>query len=69
MAVIRRTNALIEELVRSEPRLGYIDLFSSFLDDKGQSRPELFVSDGTHFSPKGQELAAKLMREKAGLHD
>ena len=69
LAIIRRTNGLVEELARADSRLGFIDLFSRFLDDKGQPKPGLFVSDGTHFSPQGYEIAAALMREKAGARN
>ena len=69
MALIRRTNGLIEDLARADSRLRFIALFPHFLDDKGQPRTELFVSDGTHFSPKGCDVVAKLMREAAGLHE
>ena len=69
MALIRRTNGLIKELARTNSQLRFIDLFPRFLDDKGQPRAELFVNDGTHFSPKGCEIVAALMREAADLHD
>jgi hypothetical protein len=67
MAVIRHTNELMEELARTDSRLGFIALFPKFLDADGQPRPELFVSDGTHFSPQGCEVVSALMREAAGL--
>jgi len=69
MALIRRTNGLIEDLARTDGRLRFIPLFPRFLDDQGQPRAELFVSDGTHFSPKGCTVVAALMREAAGFHD
>jgi len=69
MAAIKRTNELIQELSRTDSRLGFVNIFPRFLDDQGQPMPELFVSDGTHFSPKGCEIVAALMRETAGLHD
>ncbi len=67
MAVIRRTNSLIEELSRTDNRLHFVNLFPRFLDDQGQPRAELFVSDGTHFSAKGCEVVAALMRKAAGI--
>lgn len=67
MAAIKRTNALLAELSRGNSRLGFIDLFPRFLDDQGQPRSDLFVADGTHFSAKGCEVVAGLMRDAAGL--
>jgi lysophospholipase L1-like esterase len=64
---IKRTNELMQELAHANPRLGFINLFPAFLDAQGKPMPELFVADGTHFSPKGCEVVAKLMREAAGL--
>ena len=64
LAVIRRTNALLAELAREEPALAFIDLFPVFADSEGKTRAELFVEDGTHFSPKGYAIVAGLVREK-----
>ncbi len=64
LATIRRMNGLIADLARAEKNLEFIDLFPAFLDAKGQPRPELFVEDGTHFSPQGQAVVAGLLRGK-----
>lgn len=52
----RRTNALLEELAASDPRLTYIDVFTPMLNAEGTPRPELFVEDGLHMTPAGYEL-------------
>jgi lysophospholipase L1-like esterase len=65
MAVIRKTNALIAELAKQETSLTFIDLFPKFLGADGQPRAELFVEDGTHFTPKGYAIVADLVREKS----
>jgi lysophospholipase L1-like esterase len=64
LSAIRRTNALLAALAREEPSLSFIDLFPAFADAEGKTRPDLFVEDGTHFSPKGYAIVAGLLREK-----
>jgi lysophospholipase L1-like esterase len=63
MAAIRRTNGLIAELARKTESLEFIDLFPKFLGPDGQPRVELFVEDGTHFTPQGYAIVAALVRE------
>lgn len=64
LAAIRAMNGLLAELARREKNYEFIDLFPAFLDEKGQFRAELFVEDGTHFSSKGYEVVAGLLRGK-----
>ncbi|MSU47611.1 MAG: hypothetical protein EXS37_00685 [Opitutus sp.] len=64
VAAIRAMNARLAELARTERNFEFIDLFAAFLDDQGRPRPELFVEDGTHFSPKGYAVVAGLLRGK-----
>ena len=45
-------NGLIAEFARSEKNVEFIDPFPAFLDAQGQLKPDVFVEDGTHFSPK-----------------
>jgi lysophospholipase L1-like esterase len=64
LAAIRAMNGLLAELARQAKNVEFIDLFPAFSDDQGRSRPELFVEDGTHFSPKGYAAVAGLLRGK-----
>lgn len=64
LAVIREMNGLLAELAQTEENFEYIDLFEAFLDDKGKSRPELFVQDGTHFNPAGYTVVAEQLSGK-----
>lgn len=64
LAVIKKTNALLSELAREEKGLEFVDLFPPFADQNGASRPELFVADGTHFSPKGYAIVAALLKSR-----
>eukprot|EP01047_Picozoa_sp_COSAG01_P075297 COSAG01_NODE_12858_length_1674_cov_1.687619_2_plen_252_part_00 len=63
-AVVMATNNQLAELARSEENVEFIDLVPAFLDDDGKYRPELFVKDGVHFSPKGYAIVAKLISGK-----
>ncbi len=61
---IRTMNKLLASLVTSDKKVEFVDLFPAFLDEKGQHRADLFVEDGTHFSPQGYDKLAGLLREK-----
>jgi lysophospholipase L1-like esterase len=64
MAAIRALNGRLAEVARAEKKVEFVDLFAAFLDDKDQPRAELFVADGTHFSPPGYAIVAGLLRGK-----
>ena len=64
MQMIRRLNVLFAELARAERNVDFVDLFPVFLGADGQPRAELYVADGTHFSPKGYAALASLLRDK-----
>ncbi len=64
LAAIRSLNTLLAELARSEKNVEFIDLFPAFLDDQGHPRPDFFVEDGTHFSPKGYASVTELLKGK-----
>ncbi len=64
LAAIRTLNGRLADMAAAEKNVEFVDLFAAFLDDKGQPRAELFVADGTHFSPQGYAIVAGLVREK-----
>jgi lysophospholipase L1-like esterase len=61
---LRKMNRMMEEMTKTQKHVEFIDLFPSFLDDKGEHRAELFVEDGTHFSPKGYKTLSGLLLGK-----
>lgn len=64
LAVIRALNGRLAEVASAEKKVEFVDLFAAFLDDRAQPRAELFVADGTHFSPAGYAIVAGLVRGK-----
>jgi lysophospholipase L1-like esterase len=60
----REANRLVQEFTKTDAkRLGYIDVFTPMLDADGQPRPELFVQDQLHLSPKGYEMWTALVKK------
>jgi len=55
-AAMRRTNALVEAFIRTQPRVEYIDVSAPLLDPRGQARPEFLSWDGLHPSRRGYDL-------------
>jgi len=50
---IKKTNQLVEDYARTQPRLQFIDVDSAMLDAQGKPRPELFRKDGLHMNAQG----------------
>jgi lysophospholipase L1-like esterase len=50
---IKKTNQLIEDYARTQPRVQFIDVDSAMLDTQGKPRPELFRKDGLHMNAQG----------------
>jgi len=63
-AAILAMNRRLAELAGTEKNVEFIDLVPAFLDDHGKFRPDLFVEDGTHFSPQGYAVVTRLLRGK-----
>jgi GDSL-like Lipase/Acylhydrolase family len=55
-AEMKRTNALIEAFVHTQPNVEFIDVSAALLDARGNARPEFLSWDGLHPSRKGYEL-------------
>lgn len=53
---IRSTNSMVRNFALTDPRLLYIDTFTSMLGPDGTPRKELFVEDGLHMSAAGYAL-------------
>ncbi|MES2693389.1 MAG: GDSL-type esterase/lipase family protein, partial [Verrucomicrobiota bacterium] len=64
LAGIKKTNDLIAEVARADDQLEFIDLFPQFIGADGKPRAELYVADGTHFTPQGYAIVSGLLKEK-----
>jgi len=62
-ASISGMNEQLAKLGEKEAKVSFIDLAPAFLDDSGEFQPDLFVEDGTHFSPRGYEIVTELLRD------
>jgi GDSL-like Lipase/Acylhydrolase family len=51
-----QANALVEEFVKSDDRLTYIDVVKPMLGDEDQPRADLFQKDGLHLNAEGYRL-------------
>jgi hypothetical protein len=55
-ALMADGNARIRTFTETDPRLGYIDVFTPMLDAQGHPRPELFSADMLHMNADGYRL-------------
>ena len=62
LPLIKSMNRLLEAYAREDGKLGFIDIYRHLIGRNEQGRPELFVSDGTHFNPQGCELVTSVIR-------
>ena len=46
----------------TDDRLDFVDVVPAMLGADGKPRPELFVKDGLHLSPKGYDLWTGLVK-------
>jgi lysophospholipase L1-like esterase len=53
---MRTANRLIAEFTRSDKRLDFVDVFTPMLDEAGQPKADLFLSDNLHMNSKGYQL-------------
>ena len=56
MEKARETNQLIQDYVRGDDKLAYVDVFTPMLDTNGQPRRELFLEDGLHMTASGYAI-------------
>ena len=59
---VREANRLVREDCDRDDRLGFVDVDAAMLGWDAKPRPELFVKDGLHMSPKGYDIWNMLVR-------
>jgi Lysophospholipase L1 and related esterases len=57
-------NRLIEEYVRTDPTLGYVDITKTLLGPDGKPDPALFEADGLHINEEGYRRIAPPIQER-----
>ena len=63
---MRQVNAAIQDWIRRDPRLEYVDVFTPMLDESGVPRAELFAADRLHLNAAGYALWAQILRPRLG---
>jgi lysophospholipase L1-like esterase len=59
---VREANSLIEEFVKSNPQLTYVDIATPMLGDDGKPRKELFLDDDLHMNEVGYRIWVEVVR-------
>lgn len=67
MALIDEFNKQLGELAAEHDQVGFIHIADAYIDENGGFMADLFVKDGTHFSDKGYEVLAELIRKEIQL--
>jgi lysophospholipase L1-like esterase len=58
---IRKVNELIGAVIKTDPRLGYIDIRTRLSTADGGPRPELLRNDGLHLNDKGYAVCNEIV--------
>ncbi len=58
---VKAANALVEDYVRKNSGLQYIDVFAPMLGEDGLPLPDIFVADRLHMNAKGYALWTKVI--------
>jgi lysophospholipase L1-like esterase len=59
-------NTMVQDFVKQNPDVKYIETYSLPLGSGGQPRPELFLPDKLHFNGEGYKLLAEAVRPFVG---
>jgi lysophospholipase L1-like esterase len=59
---VKKANTLIESYLKKTRAGAYINIFDPMLDSTQQPRPELFLEDRLHMTPKGYELWTSIIK-------
>jgi lysophospholipase L1-like esterase len=58
----KAVNTMVQEFVKGNPDVKYVETYPLPLGSDGQPRPEVFVSDKLHFNAEGYKLLAEAVR-------
>lgn len=61
LPAVREANALIRAYSREVPQLEYIDVHSAMLDERGETRTELFQGDRLHLNAEGYAIWKRII--------
>lgn len=64
LAGVKKINDMLAAYAAGDPQLEFIDIFPSFLGADGKPKAEMYVEDGTHFTPKGYAAVTALLKER-----
>lgn len=59
---VKAANQIIQQFIRKNRRLTYVDIFKPSLTKDGRTRPELYLKDGLHPNSAGYELWAGILK-------
>ncbi len=58
----QKVNQYIQDFIKSNPKLHYIDTYNMVINAEGLPRTELFASDQLHFNEAGYRLLIESVR-------
>ncbi|MHB9029858.1 MAG: SGNH/GDSL hydrolase family protein [Candidatus Latescibacterota bacterium] len=61
---MRKANGLVDQFVKAQKSLGYIDVATPMLDRSGRVRADLFLPDRLHMNSQGYNIWASVMKPR-----
>lgn len=59
---MQETNRLIQQYIQTDKRLFYVDVSQAMLGPNGRPKPELFLADSLHMTPKGYKIWTDIIK-------
>lgn len=58
---IQEVNRLLHRSILIRPKAYFVEIHQAMLDDSGNARPELYLSDGLHMNKEGYKIWAEIV--------
>lgn len=59
---VKEANAILKQFFNKQKHAEFIDVYDAMLDDKGNMREELYLSDRLHMKPEGYKIWQKIIQ-------
>jgi len=59
---VKAANKLIEDFIKKDSKLAFINIFPAMLGEDGKPKPDIFLKDNLHMKAKGYAIWVPIVR-------